>query len=552
MVTQTASLLLCLYSLLLVLLSAPAIASFPIAPAPHPTPAAASPSPSSSSSSSSSDDASSPLALHAPIPALAGCYGVYELKGRRHYMEDTHAVYAHGQLSVSRLAASSAFGAEVVSRWNGSDGATAGTATAAAAGNGQQADWVLFGVFDGHGGQDASAYTATHLLQHIHHKLAAQSHAYEQRPHSSLPVPSAPAAASASAPLSVPSPPQLLPVGHNLSHLFSSSFQAIDDAYFQHPLAHHHAHRQPDGSTALVVGVERGLGRKDEEESVRVVVANAGDCRALLILDETAEGKELVKREDGWLWPCRTQADSDSEESEVDTACARADSDSESDTDSGSSSSDEEDGEREEEEDDVDEKTAIMREAELQLMYRHFHPLDATAAFAPSASASSALPIVASSASSLLPLLSSFLCPWITSLILPTEHSRITALPSGFVTTSPLHSVSRVQGVLATSRAIGDYELRPFVHCQPDVVEWKEEGRTDAAALGRWLLLGSDGFFDVYANEVVGRWVREMGGRRGMDAQRMAKELVLSAYRKGADDNITVMIVDLHCLRRYR
>ena len=42
-------------------------------------------------------------------------------------------------------------------------------------------------------------------------------------------------------------------------------------------------------------------------------------------------------------------------------------------------------------------------------------------------------------------------------------------------------------------------------------------------------------------------WVREMGGR-GMDVQKMAKELVKAAYKRGSDDNITVIVVDLACL----
>ena len=64
-----------------------------------------------------------------------------------------------------------------------------------------------------------------------------------------------------------------------------------------------------------------------------------------------------------------------------------------------------------------------------------------------------------------------------TSPTSPAERAYITSLPSGFITTSRYHSISRVQGVLATSRAIGDYELKPWVRCEPDVVVWGGEER---------------------------------------------------------------------------
>ena len=83
------SLLLFLYSLLLFLVSVPIASTLTVHPT-HPSPTPPSPPPPPTSSS----DDPSPLTLHSPILSLLPCYGVYELKGRRHYMEDTHAIFA--------------------------------------------------------------------------------------------------------------------------------------------------------------------------------------------------------------------------------------------------------------------------------------------------------------------------------------------------------------------------------------------------------------------------------------------------------------------------
>lgn len=507
------SLLLFLYSLLLFFVSVPVAASV----IPHPPVPASSPS---------SDD--SLISLHSPISSLQPCYGVYELKGRRHYMEDTHAVYGDGQLYVSRLAASSPFALEakmpqgqssIVQRPAEGKAEEAKAVVEAK----EASDWLLFGIFDGHGGADASAYTAVHLLPLIHSKLTAYQHAlHTTSPAVVLPPPSAHA---------LPSSPFLLPASSNLSRVFHSSFQQVDDGYLHHPLAHHRHHSHADGSTAIVIGVER------RPTGERVVVANAGDCRALLVGEDSGEGKEVVRAVNPtWQWASRLPS----------RLCTRAnDSDSDSDSDDGGCTVEREEEEEEEDDEELlhESKTADIADAELLHMYHHFHPPDLTTLD------STDLPSSHSPhhpAPVFLPLSVDH------KPHLPLERAYIQSQPAGFITTSRLHSISRVQGVLATSRAIGDYELKPYVRCEPDVVLWEVEGEEEGQERvermkGRWLVLGSDGFFDAWSSAAVSGWVREMGGR-GMGVQAMAKELVKSAYRKGSDDNITVMIVDLHCL----
>ncbi|CAK9142161.1 unnamed protein product [Ilex paraguariensis] len=56
---------------------------------------------------------------------------------------------------------------------------------------------------------------------------------------------------------------------------------------------------------------------------------------------------------------------------------------------------------------------------------------------------------------------------------------------------------ARVLGVLAMSRAIGDYYLKPYVSCEPEVTI------TDRTADDDCLILASDGLWDVVSNETA-------------------------------------------------
>lgn len=59
------------------------------------------------------------------------------------------------------------------------------------------------------------------------------------------------------------------------------------------------------------------------------------------------------------------------------------------------------------------------------------------------------------------------------------EEFRIKNIPGGFI-----NEASRVMGVLATCRALGDFRLNPYVSCRPDM----NKIVMDAAA-GRLLIL---------------------------------------------------------------
>ncbi|KAJ4953289.1 hypothetical protein NE237_030121 [Protea cynaroides] len=115
----------------------------------------------------------------------------------------------------------------------------------------------------------------------------------------------------------------------------------------------------------------------------------------------------------------------------------------------------------------------------------------------------------------------------------------------------------RVLGVLATSRSIGDHYLKPYVISEPEVIVSK---RTEA---DEYLILASDGLWDVLSNEVACEVVRrcfdgqlkkrfsKMGTRfRGGCAAEAAAVLAELAMARGSKDNISVVVVELRKLSK--
>ncbi|GLU24395.1 hypothetical protein SLE2022_403330 [Rubroshorea leprosula] len=110
----------------------------------------------------------------------------------------------------------------------------------------------------------------------------------------------------------------------------------------------------------------------------------------------------------------------------------------------------------------------------------------------------------------------------------------------------------RVLGVLATSRSIGDQCLKPFVISKPEVTV---SVLTDH---DEFLILASDGLWDVISNELACRVVRRcLNGqlrRKSLDAgnenrtAEAAAVLVELAIARGSKDNISVIVVELRNL----
>ncbi|XP_068659648.1 protein phosphatase 2C 51-like [Aristolochia californica] len=109
----------------------------------------------------------------------------------------------------------------------------------------------------------------------------------------------------------------------------------------------------------------------------------------------------------------------------------------------------------------------------------------------------------------------------------------------------------RVLGVLATSRSIGDHYLKPYVISEPEVTI------TERTVEDEFLILASDGLWDVVSNEKACEVVRKrlvrnpvpkklkVGTDDGDGSAEAAAMLVELALGRGSNDNISVIVIDL-------
>ncbi|KAG4965998.1 hypothetical protein JHK84_040593 [Glycine max] len=108
----------------------------------------------------------------------------------------------------------------------------------------------------------------------------------------------------------------------------------------------------------------------------------------------------------------------------------------------------------------------------------------------------------------------------------------------------------RVLGVLATSRSIGDQYLRPYVISKPEVTVTKRSSKDE------FLILASDGLWDVMSSEVACQVVRKCFhgqirrvcdgvGNHQNRATEAAGLLAEIALAKGSRDNTSVIVVEL-------
>ncbi|KAL9240524.1 hypothetical protein vseg_014732 [Gypsophila vaccaria] len=118
----------------------------------------------------------------------------------------------------------------------------------------------------------------------------------------------------------------------------------------------------------------------------------------------------------------------------------------------------------------------------------------------------------------------------------------------------------RVLGVLATSRSIGDHYLKPYVSATPEITITQRTGKDE------FLILASDGLWDVITNEVACNVVRRcLAGKIQRKTQELANGickrnssraeiaaalLTELALAKGSKDNISIIVVELRKSRR--
>lgn len=99
----------------------------------------------------------------------------------------------------------------------------------------------------------------------------------------------------------------------------------------------------------------------------------------------------------------------------------------------------------------------------------------------------------------------------------------------------------RVNGVLAVSRAIGDVDLKKYVIAEPDIASMNLQGDEE------YMILGSDGLWDVVSDEESVQLVRDAVNARGCAAseEHLSKMLVQEAWDRGSNDDVSVIVVDL-------
>ncbi|CAH8385607.1 unnamed protein product [Eruca vesicaria subsp. sativa] len=90
----------------------------------------------------------------------------------------------------------------------------------------------------------------------------------------------------------------------------------------------------------------------------------------------------------------------------------------------------------------------------------------------------------------------------------------------------------RVGGVLAVSRSFGDRLLKEYVIADPEIQEEKIDDSLE------FLILASDGLWDVFSNEEAVAVVKEVE-----EPEESTKKLVGEAIKRGSSDNITCVVV---------
>ena len=109
-----------------------------------------------------------------------------------------------------------------------------------------------------------------------------------------------------------------------------------------------------------------------------------------------------------------------------------------------------------------------------------------------------------------------------------------------------MNGVWRVQGILATSRAMGDFPLKKVVTSEPDILSFD----TSAKGGADFAILATDGLWATHTNDaavnIVRNSLRTLKGKEKItsnDLLEAAKELTLDAFDRGSTDNIRVILI---------
>jgi serine/threonine protein phosphatase PrpC len=447
-----------------------------------------------------------------------------EMKGRRSYMEDNHSILIGNELYLSNVS----FHSEYAQIFNDKNpyNFTAISLEETLCDNNHipnypinhdnllDKEWILLGVYDGHGGAAASAFTSVYLLPNLYTQLANYTHYY---------------------------PNEADWDQFHMKELIEKAFIHHDASYKREEarlrplklaeidnlegldlhtrdLMKRRIALYSDGSTVLVIAL-------NTKKNI-IVSMNLGDCRALVIGDlffnhtnvlniEESSGYNAITRGLHNIYQAilniinPQRVSSRNEDHSARFPPVSVDSDY-----------DKDDG---------------ITESELQDMLHNYNAEYASTA-----------------TYTYLPLSVDH------KPHLPAELNYIESA-GGFITR---RGVSRVNGNLAVSRAVGDFSLKPIVRNEPETKiyplqqhQFNSKDLIDSATMkllrhDRYIFVASDGFFDVFTNEQVVLLVNQFRNQ-GLSLKASAKILMKLAYERGSSDNVTVLIVDLQQLMQH-
>jgi len=122
----------------------------------------------------------------------------------------------------------------------------------------------------------------------------------------------------------------------------------------------------------------------------------------------------------------------------------------------------------------------------------------------------------------------------------PDEKARIESLKGGFISRSSHSETWRVQGSLAVSRSFGDLDVKQpchYVSAEPELTAFSITPPSDS-----FLIIGSDGLWDVISDQKAVELVSKTSAANGMNPGKCAESLLRKAIDESSKDNITVIV----------
>lgn len=124
---------------------------------------------------------------------------------------------------------------------------------------------------------------------------------------------------------------------------------------------------------------------------------------------------------------------------------------------------------------------------------------------------------------------------------LKEEEERIQAAGGNVtrITNKQGKVIGRVNGMLAVSRALGDFLLQPCVTPEPEIQQF------DLASTGEPLILACDGLWDVVDDDEAANIVLKSFQTGNEASEESAVELRETAISKQTTDNVSVVVIAL-------